>query len=59
MAKDTFTKTFKTADTEQFDENLNKFLEGEDKIITSVKFGDGRVTFNGITVKKEEEKKDA
>lgn len=59
MAKDTFTKTFKTANPEQFDENLNKFLEGEDKIITSVKFGDGHVTFNGITVKKEEEKQDA
>lgn len=59
MAKDTFTKTFKTANPEQFYENLNKFLEGEDKIITSVKFGDGRVTFNGITVKKEKEKQDA
>lgn len=59
MGKDTFTKTFKTANLEQFDENLNKFLEGEDKIITSVKFGSDRVTFNGITVKKEEEKQDA
>lgn len=59
MAKDTFTKTFKTANQEQFDENLNKFLSSGDKIVTSVKFGDGRVTFNGITVKKEEEKKDA
>ncbi len=58
MGKDTFTKTFKTANTEEFDENLNKFLEGEDKIITSVKFGSGRVTFNGITVKKGEEKQD-
>lgn len=59
MGKDAFTKTFKTANQEQFDENLNKFLSSGDKIITSVKFGDGRVTFNGITVKKEEEKKDA
>lgn len=59
MGKDTFTKTFKTANQEQFDENLNKFLSSGDKIITSVKFGDGRVTFNGIIVKKEEEKKDA
>ena len=58
MGKDTFTKTFKTANLEQFDENLNKFLEGGDKIITSVEFGNGRVTFNGITVKKEEEKQD-
>lgn len=54
MGKDTFTKTFKTANLEQFDENLNKFLEGEDKIITSVKFGSGRVTFNGIKIEKEE-----
>nr|DAT61378.1 MAG TPA: Sporulation protein Cse60 [Caudoviricetes sp.] len=59
MAKDTFTKTFKTANQEQFDANLNKFLSSEDKIVTSVKFGDGRVTFNGIIVEKEEEKKDA
>jgi hypothetical protein len=59
MGKDTFTKTFKTANLEQFDENLNKFLEGEDKIITSVKFGSGRVTFNGIKIEKEEEKQDA
>jgi len=58
MGKDTFTKTFKTANQEQFDENLNKFLEGEDKIITSVKFGDGRVTFNGIKIEKEEDKQD-
>ena len=57
MGKDTFTKTFKTANIEQFDENLNKFLEGEDKIITSVKFGSGRVTFNGIKIEKEEESK--
>lgn len=59
MGKDTFTKTFKTANLEQFDENLNKFLEGEDKIITSVKFSSGRVTFNGIKIEKEEEKQDA
>ena len=59
MGKDTFTKTFKTANLEQFDGNLNKFLEGEDKIITSVKFGNGRVTFNGIKIEKEEEKQDA
>lgn len=59
MGKDTFTKTFKTANLEQFDENLNKFLEGEDKIITSVKFGNGRVAFNGIKIEKEEDKQDA
>ena len=59
MDKDTFTKTFKTANLEQFDENLNKFLEGEYKIITSVKFGNGRVNFNGIKIEKEEEKQDA
>lgn len=59
MGKDTFTKTFKTANQEQFDENLNKFLSSGDKIITSVKFGDGRVTFNGIKIEKEEEKQDA
>lgn len=59
MGKDTFTKTFKTANLEQFDENLTKFLEGEDKIITSVKFDNGRVTFNGIKIEKEEEKQDA
>lgn len=58
MGKDTFTKTFKTANLEQFDENLNKLLEGEDKIITSVKFGNGRVTFNGIKIEKEEDKQD-
>lgn len=58
MGKDTFTKTFKTANLEQFDETLNKFLEGEDKIITSVKFGNGRVTFNGIKIEKEEDKQD-
>lgn len=59
MSKDTFNKTFKTADKEQFDKNINKLLEDGDKIITSVKFVDGRVVFKGITVKKEEEKQDA
>ena len=59
MCKYTFTKTFKTANLDHFDENLNKFLEGEDKIITSVKFGNGRVTFNGIKIEKEEDKQDA
>ena len=54
-----FTYPAKIAHLEQFDENLNKFLEGENKIITSVKFGNGRVTFNGIKIEKEEEKQDA
>ena len=60
MSKDTFTKTYKTSNIRRFDKYVDKFFEPEDKVITSVIFGEGTVTFKGFVIdKKEEEKQDA